>query len=952
MGRGLFKLYYRDGNAEVPCAGVRYKVLGHATSVVDDGITNVRGETHLLVTSAAQTFKVAVLDAATGQYGPPDLARTLATNRDRTLVNASGDELALNADDQGFVVAALELEPFIEVRYFAHPNRQPMTGSPYKAYIVDPQGRRVLAAKPEGGAIAGSTDGAGSTGRVPCAHPSSFEFQIKGTSVKQRTDVLVPLVKGQDKSHYELIFKTTVAYTAPNASTNVTLQGKQSLPILVSPADDELLMIPQKDFAEFEAMAGRLEHIAALTHNAQLDLTHALEAKDAKAVAQAEKDIAKADDALKKELNKNFKQLADLKEVITFETVVKDGAAPGQPQQFGVRRRYMTNDVYLQAKAKRINKAEFKFKAPIVKPVERKSLNPLTNTPEERKRYADDQAARRNASAAPAASSADESAVRKAIKSQIDKIKLSHDIAKLPPTVWGQLDLAGNQFSRTLLESDSYDVSVAAQWLRFIGGAGASAEASWKDKKLKIKGNLQLRAALCEGMASAAWYAPSKRGWLMSLDGEDIGALRFEVKCELYGFVGAKLVATGTAAINAQAGKQVLTAAKREVGNVLSGSFDPRTKLPRFEPMHPYERAPANGASVGIDAFAGAEVGVTPSGGLQWLPPREKDFATLAEVSASVGVSAGAGAKAQFEITFGDGHFRIRAAAGLCWGVGAKGAVEFIVDHKKFGEFAKWVAYQLAHVGYRKLVYFERAAFKAYSQLLVLCISRAGFDTKQIEEWSVNVGRVFAAHLTELDNARVRDGIVSNILANPHWLIHASPETRGMLLYQITRHGAPSHMRSLPSVSLEDWDPQVHYLARHKEAVCTIMRSAVTVSAWSNTLQHMSQLGAKSSQDPGSNEGHVLRFLNNGVSLANLPPLVAQLNRNPALCFAPTGNSHLDKYMDMRSGLIGTFPKGYLIAQHGTLEFRLLAGHDGLVHQSFARAIFVDDAPTRTTRFA
>ncbi len=949
MGQGLFKLYYRDGNAKVPCVGVRYKVLGHAMSVVDDGITNAQGETHLLVIKgASQDFQLAVFDAATGQYGPPDLARTLATNRERSLVNPSGNSLQLDAEDMGVVIADLELVPFIEVRYLAHPKRRPMVGAAYKAYTIDPQGKRTLTAKPKGGAITGSTDGAGTTGRIPCAHPSNFEFQVKGTSVTQRTDVLLPMVKGQEKSHYELIFKTTVAYTAPDASTAVALQGKQSLPLLISPADEELLMIPQKDFAEFEAMAGRLERIAALTHDAKLDLTHALEAKDAKAVALAEKELAKADDSLKKELNKNFKQLADLKEVITFETVVKDKAEPGQPQQFGVRRRYMTNDAYLQAKAKRLNKSEFKFKAPFAKPVEHKELNPVTNTPEERKRYADEQAAKKNKPAPTATSGVDDSALRKAVKSQIDKIKLSHEIAKMPPTVLGQLDLAGNEFSRTLLESDSFDVSAAAQWLRFIGGAGASAEANWKDKKLKVQGNLQLRAALCEGMASATWYAPSKRGWLMSLDGEDIGAVRFEVKCELYGFAGAKLVATGTASINAEGVK----AAKREVGTVLSDNFDSKVKLPRFEPMHPCEKAQANGASVGIDAFVGAEAGLTPSGDLQWLPPRENDFKTLAEVSASIGVSAGAGAKAQFAITFGNGHFRIRAAAGLCWGVGAKGALEFTVDHKKFGEFAKWVAYQLAYVGYRELVYFERDAFIAYSQLLVLCASKAGFDTKQIEGWTNDVARAFASHLMELEKAKDRDGIISNILTNPHWLIHATPETRGMLLYQVTRHGMPSHMRSPPSVSVKDYDLEVHYLPRHKEAVCAIMKSVNTVSAWSNTMQHMSKDGQKSSQDPGVNEGHVLRFLNNGLSLANLPPLAAQLSRNPALCFAPTGNAHLDKYLDWRSRLLDVFPKGYLIAQHGTVEFSLLAGHDGLVHQTFAQAIVIEDAPYRVTRVA
>jgi hypothetical protein len=54
-------------------------------------------------------------------------------------------------------------------------------------------------------------------------------------------------------------------------------------------------------------------------------------------------------------------------------------------------------------------------------------------------------------------------------------------------------------------------------------------------------------------------------------------------------------------------------------------------------------------------------------------------------------------------VTDADGKFRIRAAARLCWGLGAKGALEFTVNGAKVLQFAKWVSYQLLNSGFRAM---------------------------------------------------------------------------------------------------------------------------------------------------------------------------------------------------------------------------------------------------------
>jgi hypothetical protein len=245
--------------------------------------------------------------------------------------------------------------------------------------------------------------------------------------------------------------------------------------------------------------------------------------------------------------------------------------------------------------------------------------------------------------------------------------------------------------------------------------------------------------------------------------------------------------------------------------------------------------------------------------------------------------------------------------------------VEFTVDASKLLEFAKWVSYQLAHAGFRHLVYFERVAFGRLSQLLLL-LAREGSPTHaRVQEIADAIDREFASFLRQIELAKERSELVNNIRRKPEWLIYATPETRGMLLYQITRHGMPSHMRDTPSVDGSLFDLEVHYLDLHKEAVCAIMSSVPTVDAWENVMQHMTTRGAKSERSAGKNEGDVLRFLNNGISLADLPDVMDRLNRTqpvmaPGSTETGTGNRYLDQYLKLRAKIKGKFPKGYTIA--------------------------------------
>jgi hypothetical protein len=886
--KGMFRLYYQHELAQIAGAGVRYEVHSSGGAIAASGKTDAEGQTQAFShAGGSETFKLLVHD---GTFKTPETVDG----------EHASNELTLKASaDAGMSLQVVRLKPRFKVAFLMHPARKPIAGASFKAYALDARGRKVLARDAvTGAAISGATTANGWTGVVYCATKLMFEFKVPGTSLTVHSPWWQPLLQGMQTEHYEQIFKTAHAMTQLSPDHQTTVAGKKSAPVLISPQDEELIMVPQRDFEEFEEISGRLDKIMAGTHQAKFDLSRALESQNATDIAAAEKALGLAEDKVKSELNKNFAKATDLKEVITLEAYNKGPNSKTGASQMGLRRRYLRTDKYMELRNKRINKAEYKLNI----------------------KFTGTAGTKAGASVSP------KTLDMAALQASFDKIKVSLKSSREWKTEALVLDadfigIAGGQFAKTLAESDTYQVDAQAQWMRFVASAGANSEIDWKAKKALLQGNAQAKLVLCEAKANAQWAVPSLKGWMMSLDSEDLGAVRFIVEIGVFGFVGAKAVATGAVGISLEGGKQVAKAIRRDKADSIGKAYDQKSRLPRFEAAGAHETAPADltGLKAEIDVFAGVEAGLTPAGKIQWLPPQEKEFVSFAEISGTVAVSAGAGVQGQLTIYFAGGKFKVKAAARLCWGVGCKGAVEFTVDASKLLEFAKWVSYQLAHAGFRHLVYFEQQSFMVLSQLMLLLTAEGSPTHKRVEELSNSVGRKFEALLEALDVAKERSALVNNILRKPDWLVYATPETRGMLLYQVTRHGTPTHMRDAPSVEGSLLNPEVHYTDRHKEAVCAIMSVVPTVDGWENVMQHMTARGEKSGRSAGKNEGDVLRFLNNGISLADLPDVMDRLNRTlPSMEAVSTkkgtGNRYLDEYLKSRAKLKGKFPKGYTIA--------------------------------------
>ncbi|WP_341676408.1 hypothetical protein [Niveibacterium sp. SC-1] len=909
---GRFRLFYKDSTTELPCEGVHYRIMA-SDRVVVAGVTHANGETvDVTRTSFDTRFELQVLDARARRYVPPEIH------------HESEYDALLKLDtvrEGGRALHKVRIKPYYELRFFRQQGGQPLANASFTAYTLAPDGKEAVAQGIDGGPLRGKTDSEGKTDILYCASAAHFRFTVPGTSITAQTAPLRPLFRGMAVTRYDFPFKTVSATTARDPAHQVRLSGKKPLPMVGSLEDQELLVIPQKEWDEFEAFSSHLDAVLAQRHQAQQDVSRALEARSQADVAQAEKALGLAEDKVKSVLNKNFKTGADLKEMVTWESY-NAGREKGAGNSVGMRRRYIPQAMYDKLKARKVNK---EIKLSIKFP----------------------QALGTSGSSSIKPKQLDVASFKQAFEKIKTELKTSKEW-KADPRVVDVFDGVSGQLSETIRKSDSYEVEKAAQWLRLVGGAGASAEANWKDKKVQLQGSLQGKLVLAEGQYTMRRAVPSLNGWLMSLDGEDLGAIRFVMECTLYGFAGAKVVAAGSVGITLDGAKSMVKGIKRDPNTGYRNILDPRTGLPKFEPTALNEATPkdVNGAKVDIDAFAGVEAGITPAGRLQWLPPQEKDFVSFADVAATVAGSAGAGAKFKLYIYYADGKFRLKVAAGLCWGVGAKGSLDFAVDSGKLLDFAKWFYFQLLHYQFKQLVIVQQDAFRALSQILVLLVAQADTDAgEQLRKDAISVDLAFQQFLTSLDSAKEREAMVNSINRKPEWLIYATPETRGMLLYLITRHCFANHMRALPSVSTgKHWnDPEFHLMDSHKAAVLAILQPISTRDEWANVMQHMSTNGSKIIGPAGKQEGDILRFLNYGYSLAeNLETLIDQLNAGGPITSPAkepdTGNKYLDEFFKKRRDLLKSFPKGYKVAGYSREAFRLLAAIDGQASPQFALA--------------
>ena len=991
MATGIFNLYYKDGlGHKVQCSDVRYRItrVSDGAEVVN-GVTDEKGRTagvspdisqahtslrsfdHWATERIAKTrrasplvpldivrYHLQVWSAVLKDWVDPELDitqtnRYMDVERDRETV-ATNDAGSLPAIS--IVVKELRLVPAFNV-LFRRKGGKPIANAPYIAYKVDKNGRQVVATDIDGRAIKGNTQENGTTGRIACVDKLVFHFSLPAPAdVRKLTRRIAPMPPGTTPHMYVLEVKSVSAVSTPNEGTIGAVKGKISAPAILNAEAEELILLEPKVWEEFEALSGEIESTFAGVHIARSDLNTALQGRSAEDIKAAEEALGLAEDRVAKMLNQNFRKAVDLQEVITFETYDKGRTTGngGLGDRIGLRRRYVPRAKYEELKRRRIKNVPYKveLKASTTAKAGPASAGSKATAKTKTGPTGDGGDAVREPLSKK---NFDGDAFVKSLRKITTQAKMEVAAWKTDPLVIDMIDVGGNEFCSAVEHSKSFSTETQAQWLRCLAGAGASGQFNWDPSKGRVGGSLQgsaqAKLVLFEGRFVASYAVPSSKGWQMHFAGQDLGAIVFVVACELYGFVGAKASVTGSVGVSVQSNKAVIKPLARDRNDSLADNYDKRTGLPRATldnsrvvPGGLNEKAPKeneiNGMKVHAEAFAGAEGGLSPSGELKWLPPEQRQPVSFAKLTVDVAVSLGAGASGQLYIYYASGKFRIKASARLCWGAGAKGALDFVVDAGGVLEFVKWVYYQLAHAGFKVLMYIAEDAFDVLSQFLYMAIIeglglRGTAVDDLLSQSVVTVGAAFRAANLSLERAEKRNAMAVNINRKPAWLIYATPETRGMLLYQLTRHDWASHKQDMPFANIGWADIQLHYMDQHKDAVINVFKCVRTVAEWNNVLQHMTPDGRKA-RTAGKAEGDVLRFLNYGKWLTDdLDGDVFEVLNNRGK-LKSVGNRYIEEYAAHRHRLLGNYPKGYEVATLDGMDSTMLAQIDGQDSTMFA----------------
>ncbi|MGO4005128.1 hypothetical protein ABVN23_29190 [Pseudomonas fluorescens] len=451
-----------------------------------------------------------------------------------------------------------------------------------------------------------------------------------------------------------------------------------------------------------------------------------------------------------------------------------------------------------------------------------------------------------------------------------------------------------SQFIGTKELTDSLDLSRGAQFMRFASNVGASGEFDVAKGTGAFKGEANAALTVSSGKVSYTAYVPDRLGWALRYTDDrgndfNMGLLRLCLTPELTGFVGASVQIEGQLQIARSGDQQVLMG-------------QPGGRLPRFHErktrgvaFHQQMAAEDEGLSVTAQAFAGARVEGSLKGSLQWLkptPPRDLNpnvagllqstgkYTDFCTIGSSIAGLAGAGAGGKFYCTFINGKFCFHVAASLCWGVGAKGGVICEVGTNTIAEFGAWLIYQLYRLDFGFFDLVDVEAFKAYSQYCVMQMASMGEDLYELygrkksgftsiaAEYKSFMEDILGESTKGMEASKRRNHLARHVNSDPERLLRYTPESKGMLLYLLTRHGVWDHL---------DYENHgdgfvLDIYSERKESVIWVLKSIQTVSEWRKVMCRMTRDGRVLAGKDGErvavveSERHLERFLQEGIS--------------------------------------------------------------------------------------
>ncbi len=409
--------------------------------------------------------------------------------------------------------------------------------------------------------------------------------------------------------------------------------------------------------------------------------------------------------------------------------------------------------------------------------------------------------------------------------------------------------------------ADYVDLSASAQLMRYLAGVGLSTEWDPLKGNCAIKASARAEFAVAEAKAAAALYLPDKVGWMWTFAGDNgqpypLGAIRFKAELALTGAAGASIVAEAGLSVDYKDEK------RKDVFGVKGAAIDASTNPNDSRGLTINQKPVDPGATAELEAFAGAKADVKLVGSIQWLNPDKMtaDYQDFAKVGPAVAGLAGIGAGVLLELTYVAGKFRFKVMASACLGLGAKGKLELEVDLRLIAEFLAWFCYQLYHANYQKLSFVSKQVFDLIVKIQVLMLDAATEGYRRIEEFVgkeiTEIEQVFEDLLDALEREERRVALMNRIVSRPDALLGATPEAKGIVLYQLTRH----------DWRLDGLDGRNHlggYYKARKRAIKTVLRYAQTKREFDNMVQHMTPRGTKG--DLAKNKQQLMAFLNMAV---------------------------------------------------------------------------------------
>jgi hypothetical protein len=188
-------------------------------------------------------------------------------------------------------------------------------------------------------------------------------------------------------------------------------------------------------------------------------------------------------------------------------------------------------------------------------------------------------------------------------------------------------------------------------------------------------------------------------------------------------------------------------------------------------------------------------------------------FMNKSVVQVTAGVSGGAGAEFNFYMYIHpNGSIRIKLAAHLCYGVGAKGAVDLEVNPKDLVSLMLFIKKNLLKTGFMHLAYIAENLFIQLSQIFAMLAANNDYTIlKKYSPQLNNTSRFFEAASRDfqrwtatIKSEEAKLACAQNINNNLQSLIGLPPNSKGILVYSLCHWNTRwAHYDDFPAI---DWD--------------------------------------------------------------------------------------------------------------------------------------------------